>query len=107
MLCAVYNGLDLAHDTRPAGITAPLGVEVQQTTFAFDEPGPLENTVFVRFKIWNRSSSTIESLYAGVWSDPDVGGATDDLVGCDVSRSLGLAYNADWTDTEYGSVPPA
>jgi len=95
MLWAVYNDLDPANHTNFSGSTAPLGVEVQQTTFAFDEPGPLENTVFVRFKILNRSSSTIESLYAGIWSDPDVGGFTDDLVGCDVSRSLGLAYNAD------------
>jgi hypothetical protein len=43
----------------------------------------------------------------GVWSDPDVGDPADDLVGCDVRRGLGYAYNATNSDAVYGSNPPS
>src|SRR5437867_4301574 len=88
MLWSVYNDLDPARHNNRAGSTPPLGVEVRHTTFAFDQPGPLGNTVFIRFQILNRSSSPIESMYLGIWSDPDIGGFTDDFVAIDVPRSL-------------------
>ena len=107
MLWAVYNDLDPTHHNNRAGSTLPLGVEVQQTTFAFDEPGPLANTVFIRFKILNRGGNTLDSTYAAIWSDPDLGGATDDLVGCDSTRALAFVYNATVSDAVYGGLPPS
>jgi hypothetical protein len=104
---SVCNDLDAtAHQSTP-GSTAPLQVEVQQSTWAYNQAGALGNTLFIAFKIINRGSAALDDLRIGFWSDPDVGGSTDDLVGCDSTRSLGYAYNSGHTDAEYGLTPPA
>ena len=42
------------------------------------------------------------------WSDPDLGNANDDYVGCDTTLSLGFVYNGDNNDESgYGAAPPA
>ena len=46
-------------------------------------------------------------MYVSLWADPDLGGSTDDLVGCDTTLSLGYCYNATNSDQTYGSAPPA
>lgn len=105
-LWAVYNDADPSAHTCNAGMTAPLGVEVQQTTFAFDREEPLGDVVFLKFKIINKGPNTLDSTFVSLWSDPDLGGATDDLVGCDTSLNLGFCYNATNNDHVYGSTPP-
>jgi hypothetical protein len=107
MLWAVYNDADLSNHNSRAGSTPPLGVEVQQTTFGFNLLGPLGQTVFSKFRIINKGGNTITDMYLSLWSDPDLGGFTDDLVGCDVGRNLGFCYNATNNDAMYGSAPPA
>jgi len=107
MLWEVHNDADPALHTNSAGQTPPLGVEVQQTTFAFDRPNDLGNIVFLRFRILNKGANTLDQLYVSLWSDPDLGGPADDLVGCDVGRALGFAYNAAPSDAIYGTPPPA
>lgn len=106
---SVFNDADpLARYNPPlAGGTAPLGVEVRQTTFAFDRPGPLERVIFLRFEILNRGFNTLEDMYVSLWCDPDVGDYTDDLAGCDSSLSLGYGYNSDGDDPFFGTLPPA
>lgn len=104
---SVFNDADPGVHTNDAGSTDPLGVEVQQTVFAFNRAGPLGNTIFVKWKILNKGSDTLDSTYVSVWSDPDLGGFTDDLVGCDTTLSLGYCYNATNSDGQYGSRPPA
>ena len=107
MLWAVYNDLDpLRHTNRTAG-TAPLGIEVQQTTFALDRPGALGNTIFIRFKLLNRGTNLLDSTYTSLWTDPDLGGALDDFVGCDTTLDMGFVYNADNSDEVYGGRCPA
>ena len=104
---SVYNDADpLIHQNRP-GSTAPLGVEIQQTTFAFNRSGPLANTVYVKFLLINKGTNTLEDMYFTLWSDPDLGGFTDDLVGCDPALNMGFAYNATNADQQYGAQPPA
>ncbi|MBI4562343.1 MAG: hypothetical protein HY724_09895 [Candidatus Rokubacteria bacterium] len=107
MLWAVYNDADPVNHTNRAGSTASLGVEVQQTTFAFNRLGALGQTIFVKYRIINKGGNTIDSMYVSQWSDPDLGGFTDDLVGGDVGLSLGFCYNATNNDGQYGSAPPA
>ncbi len=107
MLWAVYNDADPARHANTAGSSAPLGLEVQQTTFAFDRQGPLGNTLFLKFKIINKGGQHLDSMFVSLWADPDLGGATDDLVGCDVPKSLGFCYNATNADQYYGVNPPA
>jgi len=94
-------------DEGSAGETPPLGIEVQQTTFAFDWKGALGNTVFIKFKIINKGENRLDSTYVAVWADPDLGGSGDDYVGCDTDLSMGFVYNATNNDQLYGSNPPA
>ena len=85
----------------------PLGVEVGQLTWAYNKPGALGNTVFTKFTVINKSGHDIDSCYFSVWSDPDLGDSGDDFVGCDTTLNLGICYNANSIDGEYGANPPA
>jgi hypothetical protein len=108
MMWAVYNDLDsLAHTNRADNLRKAMGIEVQQTTFAFAAQGALNNTIFIKYKFINRGPWFLDEMYASQWSDPDLGGATDDLVGCDVAKSIGFVYNATNNDGQYGSNVPA
>src|SRR5207342_680302 len=73
----------------------------------YDTPGPLENTVFLRFVIINKGPYTLTHMHASLWSDPDLGGFLDDLVGVDVPRALGFVYNATNADAMYGAQVPS
>jgi len=106
-LWAVFNDADPSRHTTDAGSSTPLGVEVQLTAFAFNRQGALGNTVFLSYKIINKGTNTLDSAFVSVWSDPDNGGASDDLVGVDTTLSLGYCYNATNNDNVYGSRPPA
>jgi hypothetical protein len=107
MIWSVYNDADPGAHSNQAGSTNPLGVEVQQSTFAYNRSGALGNIIFVRFKLINKGGNQLDSMFVSAWSDPDLGGATDDLVGCDTTRSLGYVYNATNTDQLYGGTTPA
>ncbi len=107
MLWSVYNDADPTNHTNDAGSSTPLGVEIQQTTFAFNRQGALGNTVFIKYLIINKGANQLDSMFVSLWSDPDLGGAADDLVGCDTTLSLGYVYNANNADQLYGSAPPA
>lgn len=104
---SVYNDADPSVHTAEPGTTDPLGVEIQQTTFAFNRSGPLGNAIYLRFKLVNKGGNTLDDAYFSLWSDPDLGGFTDDLVGCDTTLGLGYCYNATNADAVYGSQPPA
>ncbi|MGQ9810004.1 MAG: hypothetical protein ACUVQ7_01500 [bacterium] len=105
-LWCVYHDADPSSHQSDEGRTPPMGIEIQQTTFGFDWLGPLGNVVFVRFKIINKCSNRMDSTFVSIWCDPDVGGASDDYVGCDTTLSVGFAYNATNSDNIYGSTPP-
>ena len=108
MLWSVYNdAAKIAGLHNSAGTALPLGIEVQQTTWAYDRPGPAGGTVFTTYRVLNRGASPLDSTYLGLWVDPDLGGASDDLVGCDTTTALGYCYNATNADLQYGSTPPA
>ena len=89
-----------------------LGVEVHREVFAFDDPSniPLNNTIFMRYYVKNFSSESYTNFRTGIWIDFDLGNATDDYVGTDVSLDMIYAYNGDSDDETaagYGINPPA
>ena len=87
--------------------TEPLGIEVRMTIWGYNQYFDfLDDVMFIKAQVYNRGGNDIDSLYVGVWSDPDLGNGSDDWVGCDVARSLGFCYN-DGSDSNYGEVPPA
>ncbi len=80
--------------------TLPLGVEVQTTIFGFDRSDNFGDMMFVKELVINKGENTVEDLYLGLWSDPDLGDAGDDFVACDTTLGMGICYN-DGLDTDY------
>lgn len=99
------NNQHLAEISLPGG-TPPMGVEIQQTSFAFLAPG-LTNMYFVKWKIINKSNDVWDSTFTAIACDPDVGDSNDDAVGCDSTNNIAFCYNFDNEDTDYGTAPPA
>ena len=107
MLWSVYNDANLSHHMNNAGSTSPLGVEIQQTVWASHiSSTPQDNLIWIQYKLYNRGGNTIQDFYISLWSDPDLGGAGDDLVGCDTLAGSFFCYNATNSDLQYGSTPP-
>lgn len=91
-----------------------LRVEIHGMAYAFDLPGDsaLKNTVFLYYKIYNRSENAYDSTYLGVFTDIDLGYPMDDYIGCDVERNMYFGYNGLPVDgtgqsNAYGENPPS
>ena len=91
VLWFVSNDGDPAYKLNMA--TSPMDVEVQTTMFGFDRPDVFGDMVFLKQLVINKGDNTLEDTYMGLWSDPDLGSASDDLVGCDVPLGLGYVWN--------------
>jgi hypothetical protein len=103
----VYNDRGNIH-SETQGV--PIGLELQTQAFAFATNDEINNMTFYTTTIFNRSNEDVDSCYFGQWVDADLGNYTDDYVGCDVPRSLGICYNGDEDDEGvlgYGSNPPS
>lgn len=81
--------------------------EVQVTIWGYALPAPLGNMIFRKYKIINKNDRPYEDFYVSVWSDPDLGNASDDYAGCDTVLSLGYIYNSVTGDAVYSSGAPA
>ncbi|MBU1099829.1 MAG: T9SS type A sorting domain-containing protein [Bacteroidetes bacterium] len=85
----------------------PTDFEMQVTIWGYMSGSSLGNMIFKKIHLINKSEFDYTDFYCGIWSDPDVGSAGDDFVGCDTLLDLGYAYNAYQVDSEYGDSPPA
>ena len=101
----VSNDLDTA-TTRFTYGSNPIGLEVQTTVFGFNRED-LKDVVFKKYRVINKSNTTIEDMYFTYWADDDLGDAGDDYEGFDSTLNMGYVYNADNFDWSYGSPPPA
>ena len=107
VLWSVSNDLDTTR-VESTFNNSPIGLEFQVSTYGFAEFNELGNTLYKKYKIINKSQNTIDSMYFSFFSDPDVGYALDDYVGCDTILNLAYAYNADVNDEGYyNNNPPA
>ncbi|MEW6196238.1 MAG: T9SS type A sorting domain-containing protein [Bacteroidota bacterium] len=102
----VANDLD-SNQTKYLYGSPTMGIEMQVTVWGYDGVEPIGNTIFKRYLLINKSEKEFKEMYVGIWSDPDLGGAGDDLVGCDTLLNLGYVYNGDDNDTEYGFNVPS
>jgi hypothetical protein len=91
-----------------------LGLEIHGMAYEFNCPddSALWNTVFLNYKIYNRSQNTYHDSYIGMYTDLDIGDYYDDYIECDVQRGSFYAYNGDNSDgngtlNTYGNFPPA
>jgi len=99
----VFN--DLADHTEYG--TKKLSVEIRQLVWAFNRADAMGDMIFIKWQLINKSAYDWEDTYFVIWSDPDLGDAGDDLVGCDTTLGLGYCYNAVDPDQNYGAAPPA
>jgi hypothetical protein len=91
-----------------------LVIDVVGMAYAFNCPADsaLWNTLFLSYKIINRSLSIYHDTYIGLFADLDIGYQGDDYIGCDVKRGSFYAYNGKEVDgtgqaNAYGAHPPA
>ena len=99
------NDLDSATTAFTYG-SPPIGLEFKTITYGFHKEDELKDAVFKKYILINKSTNIIDSLYISYWSDSDLGDASDDVVGCDISQNLGYTYNGDEDDGGY-YIPPA
>jgi hypothetical protein len=67
---------------------------------------PSHVTAVFSFEVVNHGQQSLQDVIASLWVDADLGNPVDDLSGCDPTRQLGYAYNAD-DDAQYGAQTPA
>jgi hypothetical protein len=68
---------------------------------------------FMHYRLINRASDRIDSMFFAMWTDPDLGCYQDDYVGCDTTRgpngkprNLMYVYNQDDADGNPGTTCP-
>ncbi len=110
----VFNDLNGPHKVSGA---PPLGVEVHRTVWVFGCAGsPLLNqSVFVRYKIINRSAQPLEEMRMGLFVDFDIGCYRDDFIGTAPALNAFFGYNGTpqdqqscvaWSGTSFQGPPP-
>lgn len=106
--CVYSDNVDPALRANGWQDNEPQGIEIRQTAFAFASKGVTGNIIYLRYNIVNtgRVADVIDSVYFGVWADPDLGDPYDDLVGCDTTLNSGFVYN-DGPDNIFGNDPPS
>ena len=87
--------------------TSPSGTEWQALVWAYNMTGPLANVIFKKHTIIHKGTKPFENTYLTYMSDPDLGDAADDLIGCDTVLQMGYVYNGGANDAIYGSDCPA
>jgi hypothetical protein len=105
MMWMVFNDA-LISDSIPGLI--PSRFEIQLTAYSFfcQDNEILNNTIFNRYKIINRSVIPLDSIFFGMWTDYDLGCSTDDFIGSDSLRSTEYVYNSDVIDGVDGKDCP-
>ena len=117
VLWNVYN--DLYRSLRFG--SEPTGMELQNTVWGYKRSDALGNMYFRKLKLINKGgveiddqgnlgSFWLDSCYVVQWSDPDLGDAGDDLLGCDTLLSIGYVYNGNAVDNKFSKFflpPPA
>jgi hypothetical protein len=103
----VANDFDAAQTDFMYG-SLPMGIEQQAVVWGYNATGALGNMLFRKFVIINKNAArkAFTDMFVSWWSDPDLGDAGDDYVGCDTTLSLGYCYNANATDATYNPFPP-
>lgn len=75
-----------------------------------DTSAAVASTLFLKYKIYNRSNNDYTNFHLGVWNDYDLGYGFDDLLGFNTNLNASYVYNGDGFDegiAGYGSLLPA
>ncbi|MCK6601823.1 MAG: T9SS type A sorting domain-containing protein [Bacteroidetes bacterium] len=84
-----------------------INLECRIKAFAFNQPGAIENAVFVEYQLINKNPLPIRDAIFTIFADSEIGISDDDLGGCDTTRYFCYGYNQTDFDRKYGNTPPA
>ncbi|OFY32628.1 MAG: hypothetical protein A2275_05650 [Bacteroidetes bacterium RIFOXYA12_FULL_35_11] len=116
MLWWVFNDNTNVH-TETGG--NPLKLEIHCSAYAYNcdtltssDNLVLNNTTFLEYKIYNRSSANYHNTFLGLFTDGDLGYGNDDFIGFNLKNNSYFFYNGYATDgsgqpSAYGTNPPA
>ena len=82
------------------------GIELHTMIYAYfcEENLAINQSVYQRQVIYNRSSQNYSDIHFGHWVDFDLGCSEDDAVGCDSTSNIMYVYNIDDQDGDAGNV---
>jgi hypothetical protein len=76
--------------------------EIMVMLYAFDDE---PESVFVNYKITNKSTNNYEQFKLGMWSDGDIGSSIDDYIGSSPENNFYYYYNGDdFDEASAGSI---
>ncbi|MCC6582025.1 MAG: hypothetical protein IT440_16460, partial [Phycisphaeraceae bacterium] len=109
----IFNDSELGSVHGTGGLR--FGIEIHGMAYAFNNLADtsLGNTIFINYRLINRSTFQYDSLCIGNFTDLNLGCYSDDMFGTDVERSAYQVYNGDNDDDTvctgggYGKFPPA
>jgi hypothetical protein len=98
----VSNDLDASRHVAGGG---PLGVKVIQEGYSW-RYHYYEDFIFLTYLVINTSETdSLKDLFGGVCCDADIGDATDDLAGSDLTRDLGYAWDSNFSEPGWIHTP--
>lgn len=105
---AIYYIINDAKSIHTNSNGYPLDAEIHGMVYAFKNTSDttLNQTVFVKFNLSNRSKSEYFDFFIGLFTDYKIGNSLDDYIGFDVNKNLAYSYNSSDTDLVYGVNPP-
>jgi hypothetical protein len=95
MIYWVFNDKGNVHSVTNGN---PIGVQVNALAFAFATADEINNMTFYSYNIVNKGGVALSQTYMSQFVDPDLGCYSDDRLGCDTLRSLGVVYNGKSND---------
>lgn len=93
-----------------------LKAQILQTNWAYNHTefnsgypaDPFNNTIFMEYRIINKSDQTWNNMWVGLWTNNEgLGSASDNAIGCDTNLNIDYNYNLTNFDAIYGVAPPA
>mgnify|MGYP006302866037 CR=1 FL=1 len=103
----VYNDYDSAKTMAATG-SPPIGLEIQETIWAYDYRSIATRCFIVRqVRMFYKGtadtpdSARIDSMYVGLWADFESGAPQNDLLAYDSDLEMAYVYNDGGTDAEY------
>lgn len=84
----------------------PLLLDIHVSAYAYEMSGniAMDNTIFINYRMVNRSANTFVDSYLGVWTDMALGNSQDDYVGCAPVQNMYFTYNGDAFDQNQGGL---
>jgi len=76
----------------------PVGIEVQTLAYAYKRNTLIDNVIYYKYKIINRSAHVYNNFRVSQWTDMRLGFQNNNYIGFDSSHRMGISYKAEPDD---------